>query len=369
MPPRIDSMGLGGQSVGDFLNVSDTPTLRSKYYDTLQAGLDSASTPAQPDQGNVLWQGIIPALAMALLTKGKSAAFSGGPMLNVLANEQKRADDSQKLTVEAKLKGAGLFGDELGRRETLATATANKEEDRALRKETHADSIAMQKESLEARMENASATRALAQSNREFQQNMAGTKEAESETKDLKEGFDKELKARGLDESYDAVNRVSGILKKDQITNVDMQAVKEALTRALIHSRPANVTMDNLLPKDATSRVTSLMNDITSGAENPISPDKMQAVRDLVKVLQAENAMAIGKVYEGLKNSPSGRLLKQRGEFDKTVGAIGGSYGVGNPGSNAARVYTLPSGKTVTGQELTSQGYDIDTLVQQGKLK
>lgn len=122
-----------GSGIGDFLSLSDTPTLRNKYYDTLGGGLEAASQPAEMDQGAALWQGIVPALAVALMTKGESLGFTGAPLLNVAKNQQELADRNQKLDIEAKLKGAGILGEELGRRETLAVGAANKEEDREQR--------------------------------------------------------------------------------------------------------------------------------------------------------------------------------------------------------------------------------------------
>ena len=128
-----ETLGIGDQSLTDFLSLSDTPTLRNKYYSTLEGGLEDASSGVQLDQKNLAWQGIIPALATALLTKGKSLAFSGAPLMNVLGSEQKRAEDQQKLSIEAKLKGAGILGDELGKRETLAATAITKQEDQEQR--------------------------------------------------------------------------------------------------------------------------------------------------------------------------------------------------------------------------------------------
>lgn len=130
-----EALGLGGQGLGDFLSGADTGTLRSKYYDTLESGLSDAGAPAELDDTKMLVKGVLPTLAMALLTKGKALGFSGPAIQNVVGAEQKRVDNAQKMSIEAKLKGAGLFGDELGRRETLAVNTANKNEDRAARAE------------------------------------------------------------------------------------------------------------------------------------------------------------------------------------------------------------------------------------------
>lgn len=130
-----DSLGLGGQSIGDFLQGSDTNTLRSKYYDTVEAGLGAAGEPAELDDTKMLISGVLPTLAMALLTKGKALGFAGPAIGNVVESERKRAENAQKMSVEAKLKGAGLFGEELSRRETQAVDTANKIADREAKAE------------------------------------------------------------------------------------------------------------------------------------------------------------------------------------------------------------------------------------------
>lgn len=134
MAPKIGNiLGTEGQSLGDFLQLSDTPTLRSKYYSMLEEGLSGASEPAALDQGNLLWQGLLPTLATAFLTKGKSLGFSGVPIAGVMEREQKRAEQNRSLDIETKLKGAGLIGDTLQQRDALAASTISREEDRAQR--------------------------------------------------------------------------------------------------------------------------------------------------------------------------------------------------------------------------------------------
>lgn len=192
MPPN--AFGLEGQSFGDFLNQSDTPTLRNKYYDTLDLGLNSAGDPAEIDQGAALWQGIIPALATALLTKGKSLGFSGGPLLGVLDTQQKLAERKKTLSVESKLKGAGLLGEELGRRESLATATANKQEDREQRAELQRENIASREQIAAENRAGRAETAAMMGAFRQDAANDRDAKAAFSETNTVVDDYEREVK-------------------------------------------------------------------------------------------------------------------------------------------------------------------------------
>lgn len=356
MPPS-DALGLGGQGIGDFLSLSDTPTLRKKYYDSLQGGLDQATQPAQPDQNNLLWQGIVPSLAIALLTKGKSLGFSGAPMLNVLQNEQKRADDEQNLSINAKLKGAGLFGEELGRRETLAASTANKEEDRQARKDI-ADQASQDRLSIAAQ---ASADRRFAAEQSGADRDEARKDRQDKTAADQAERFGKDLQTdlqdRKFKDRYEALQSAKSALSQAESGNgIALTPLKEAITRYYITGgRQAVNLINQLVPSSAHGDATKALNYVQGTTDLVASPSQLKGLKALIDGADMGLSSELGEVANSHKarlNSEAPLAAKRGGMDVYTDPTKMGYSGLSHLNDILpTKQYTTPSGAVISGAE------------------
>lgn len=337
MPP-VD-IGFGDQKIGDFLSLSDTPALREKYYNALQSGLDSATTPAQPDQAALFWQGIVPALATALLTKGKSAQFSGAPMLNVLQNEQKRADDQQKLTIEAKLKGAGLMGDELSRRETLATTAAGRAESLAETTRHNTESEANQKLSIRAAEQahadsqaNMNLTRQQLQEQRKTQNDLASEKEIAAESQKYGESIHKDLQDRQYPVRYTSLQAANeAVAELDKGNAVATNPVKESLTKLYTGgSRNAYQLIQKAVDPSMAQQAGDTLNWLMGTNETTIPPDKIAGIKALLdgadKIMSAELS-DIKIAHESRRSAEAPLASKQKGLLDSYTDPSQMGYG------------------------------------------
>ena len=160
MPPDDFSTMGGGSNLSGMMQ-ADTPLLRQKYYEMLDSGINSSQQPAQIDGSAALWQGLLPALGVALATGGKSFGASAAPLSGVMAREQKRADENQSFSINAKLKSAGLLGEELTKREGLAARREEKEEQRVIDRAKFDETMEQRKEELRIRDENADQQRTM----------------------------------------------------------------------------------------------------------------------------------------------------------------------------------------------------------------
>lgn len=200
---------------------ADTPMLRQKYYEMLDSSLNTAAEPAVPDNSALLWQGLLPTLGVALATGGKSFGASGKAVGDVLTREQKRADDNQNFSVNAKLKSAGLLGEELTKRENLQATREERAESRRVQQSQFDERIAETRESRRVSDENADATRAqigalgqIAAGQRAESGKDRDAKAAFSETNTVIDDYEKEAKPikeaatqlRQMDRLIDTIN-------------------------------------------------------------------------------------------------------------------------------------------------------------------
>lgn len=326
------------------LDELDTPTLRKKYYETAQAGLDAASQPATPDQGSLLWQGIIPALAAAVLTKGKSLGFSGTPLLNVLDSANKRADENKKFSVESKLKGAGLYGDLLEKRETTEANTIARQDtlDERIRSDKANESLRGQqidatRQAHEDSMANVSATRDATQAQRETTNQQAEERNkrgrdslAQREETALTNRINSRIDREGLSTSKRSFDEFEAILNDPNKGLSAKITAAETLTRGLTGTGKAGQKLDfALAPMDFQGKFTTWTNAITGGAANVMSDAKEEDLRNLARVLKSGMANRLKEIILSEKKNPrpSSELVK-RGEYDTVIQKAADTYGI-----------------------------------------
>lgn len=351
------ALGLGDQKLSDFLQTSDTPTLRTKYYDAVDKGLSSAGQPATPDQANLTWQGIIPALAAAVITKGKSLGFSGGPLNAVLQNEQKRADDQQTLNINAKLKGAGLLGEELQKRETLASTAAERaaqlEETNRHNTETEANT----KLQIEGQTQ-AHADALAAQNGREQdRQDDRSSKQAQAYGTHIMT----ELKSRRFQDRYEALQSAQSAMSQVEGSGgaVATLPMKEAITRYYLSGgRQAKAIIEGSVPESLQGKATTALNWLTSTNENTVPPEQMKGLRALVDAADIDLSHELKEVSAQFKKraateAPALKPDQVKTYTDPSEMGFGGLKHLQD--ISPQKSYKSPNGNVLTGAQVLQQ--------------
>lgn len=352
----------------DTLNSSDTGGLRNKYYDYLSSSLDSPTANIGVDEGDAVFQGIVPTLAAAIFSKGGSFGFSGGPIQDWLKQQEETKKSQAILDLDTKTKRAALIGDELGRRDKIATDEWEQIRDEDLKRDLNTQTNETRKEVAE--MNNA--TRQDTADERKSQRDAAASS---TQATRLQSIFDKKAKALGIDSKVSALQDIKTTLNQgNSLAQGQLPAKLAKLSGEVGRLTEQDITRS--LPGQLANKVVQLQNYLSSTTNPVLTASQIDAIGGLVTAYESKLGSQITNIVKEIETKrPSIAPSVNDEDFNAFKEGLGFAYGLNSDGGGSmvddSQIYTSPNGTKISGADLKKRytPEQLERALKTGQLK
>ena len=333
-------------SLTDALNSSDTGGLRNQYYDYLSSTLNAPTADLSVNEGDAVFQGIVPTLAAAIFSKGGSFGFSGGPIQDWLKQQEETKKAQASLDLETKTKRAALIGDELSRRDKIATDEWEQIRNEDLKRELNTETNQTRKEV--AQMSND--TRQDAAADRRQQRDDAASS---TQTTRLQSIFDKKAKALGIDNKVGALQDVKTALSQNNAVGQGQLAAKLAKLSGEV-GRLTEQDISRAVPGQLANKVSQFQNYISNTTNPVLTQSQVDAISGLVTAYEAKLGSQIGNIVSEIETKrPSIAPSVTDEDFTAFKEGLGFAYGLNGSSADSSSpkvgdVKKLKGGGTAT---------------------
>lgn len=349
-------------SLTEALNSGDSGGLRNKYYDYLNSTLEQPTADIGVDEGDAVFQGIVPTLAAAIFSKGGSFGFSGGPIADWIKQQEESKKAQAALDLETKTKRAAIIGDELQRRDKVATDEWEQIRDEDLKRELNTQNNETRKEVAE--MNNA--TRQDAAADRSAQRDSAASS---TQANRLQSIFDKKAKALSIDSKVSALSDVKTALAEGNSVAQGQLPAKLAKLSGEV-GRLTEGDISRAVPSQLANKVTQLQNYLSNTTNPVLTAGQIDAINGLIRAYESKLSNQVGSIVKEIESKRKAIAPSVNDEdFTAFKEGLGFAYDLG--GGASEKTYTTKTGVKISASELRSRGYsdaDIENQIKKGNL-